>query len=321
MITDKMENDIHSENMVENQFQHIPFSYQQKDIDSCVLTNAIPKSGTYLINRIVECLGYWENTEVQINYDFYYTFPAHGEAGIFECLSSSSLKKLLNGQLVAAHLPYSKDLEKVIEDVSSARRIKHIFLYRDPRDIFVSYTRYVTYSLSYIRTPKSRAKQKFMQQNFSNDEDRLTYIIQEKKDEYSVGKEDTYNIKYDFLKYEPWLHSQYTYAIKFEELYVELLEVKEKGEFGDVFTKLFDYLEIDVSKIDPIKFYNRVYERSFTASGEKNKIAQYKHYFKECHYEMLDNSYFRRILDLVGYEWSGTVKNNFLNFLNKQIYF
>ena len=279
-----------------------PFSCRQKDIDSCILTNAIPKSGTYLINRIVECLDNWENTEVQINYDFYYTFPAHGEAGVFECLSSSSLKKLLNGQLVAAHLPYSKDLEEVIKEVNPARRIKHIFLYRDPRDIFVSYTRYVTYSPSYTRTPKARAKQKFMQENFSNDADRLTYIIQEKKDNYSVDK-DTYNIKYDFLKYAPWLQSQPTCAIKFEELYVELLKVKEKGIFGDIFTRLFNYLEMDVSTIVPIKFYNCVHEKSFTASGEKNKIAQYKHYFKECHYKMLDNPEFKKILDVFGYEW------------------
>jgi hypothetical protein len=62
-------------------------------------------------------------------------------------------------------------------------------------------------------------------------------------------------------------------------------------------------LEIDVNAIDPVAFYNSVCEKGFTASGEKNKVAQYKRYFKEHHYNMLDNSGFRKTLDIFGYEW------------------
>lgn len=274
--------------------QFTPFSSQQRNTNSCLITNAIPKSGTYFINKIAECLDKWEDTKVQINFDFWYTITPQGDVGVFKCLLPFSVKKLRNGQLAAAHLPWSENLEQVIENVTTTRRIKHVFLYRDPRDALVSYMRFVTYSSIYTRTPEARAKKNFFQNNFANDDDRLTYLIQERMDNYSV--------KYDFLKYEPWLRSPHSCAIKFEELYSELLEIKENG-FGNIFKKLFNYLEVDISAIDPVNFYNSVHENSLTASGEKKKISQYKRYFKDEHYKMLDNADFRKILDVFRYEW------------------
>jgi hypothetical protein len=81
-----------------------------------------------------------------------------------ECLPQDSVKKLLNGQFVAAHLPWSKKLEQVIEDITPTRRVKHVLMYRDPRDTFVSYMKYVTNSPSYQRTPRARARQNFMRE-------------------------------------------------------------------------------------------------------------------------------------------------------------
>jgi hypothetical protein len=146
-----------------------------------------------------------------------------------ECLPQDSVKKLLNGQFVAAHLPWSKKLEQVIEDITPTRRVKHVLMYRDPRDTFVSYMKYVTNSPSYQRTPRARARQNFMREKFSNDDDRLTYVIQERKDDYSE--------KYDFLKYEPWLHSSHCCAFKFEDMYMEFVAIKEKKRFWKPFQK------------------------------------------------------------------------------------
>jgi len=274
--------------------QFTPFSRQQKSTNSCLIANAISKSGTYFINRIAECLDKWEDTKVQINPDFWYTITPQGDVGVSKCLLPFSVKKLRNGQLVATHLPWSEDLEQVIEKVTSTRRIKHVFLYRDPRDVLVSYMRYVISSVYAGGTPAARAKNKFFRENFSSDANRLTYLIQYRKDNYSF--------KHDFLKYEPWLRSSHTHAVKFEELYSEFLEIKENG-FGNIFKKLFNYLEVDIKTIDPINFYNSVHENSLTASGEKKKISQYKRYFKDEHYKMLDNADFRKILDVFGYEW------------------
>lgn len=147
--------------------QFTPFSSQQRNTNSCLITNAIPKSGTYFINKIAECLDKWEDTKVQINFDFWYTITPQGDVGVFKCLLPFSVKKLRNGQLAAAHLPWSENLEQVIENVTTTRRIKHVFLYRDPRDALVSYMRFVTYSSIYTRTPEARAKKNFFQNNFA----------------------------------------------------------------------------------------------------------------------------------------------------------
>ncbi len=274
--------------------QFTPFSRQHKDTDTCVITNGIPKSGTYFINKIIEALGKWENIRIHIIPGEFYTVPVNGDFIYYECLPRFSVKRLLNGQFIAAHLPFTEDLDQVMGNVTFRRRIKHILFYRDPRDTLVSYTRFVTYSPNYYRTQIARAKQDFMRTNYSNDDDRLTHIIKERADNYSV--------KYDYLAYEPWLHSPNCCAIKFEDIYTEFIGIKENG-FGNVLRKLFDYLEIDAGSIDPTSFYNSVYGKSITASDEKNKVAQYKRYFKEQHYNMIDNPEFRKVLDAFDYNW------------------
>ena len=274
--------------------QFIPFSRQQRDTDTCIITNAIPKSGTYFMNKIVGYLGKWENIGVHIIPGEWYTVPVHGDFIYSKCSEPFSVKKLRNGQFIAAHLPWRETIEQVIENATSARRIKHVFLYRDPRDTFVSYMRFVTNSPNYFRTADARAKQKFMRENFSNDDDRLSFIMKERKQHYSA--------KYDYVEYEPWLRSRNCCAVSFEDLYTEFIDIKENG-FGKVLRKLFNYLEVDIDTIDPVGFYNNVYGKSLTASDEKNKIGQYQRYFKACHYRMIDNSGFRKILDAFGYEW------------------
>jgi hypothetical protein len=153
--------------------------------------------------------------------------------------------------------------------------------------------RFVTYSSVYNKTPAARARKKFFQENFCNDDERLTYLIQERMNHYSR--------KYDLLKYEPWLHHPQTCAMKFEELYLEFMQIEKNG-FGPLFNQLFCYLDIDIKSLDPVSFYKNTHENSLTASGKKTKISQYKYYFKEEHYELLDNDNFNNILNAFGYK-------------------
>jgi hypothetical protein len=83
--------------------QFIPFSRQRKETDSCVITNALPKNGTYFINRIIERLGHWENVRAHIIPGEWYTAPSEGDFIFTECLERFSIQKLVNAQFVAAH--------------------------------------------------------------------------------------------------------------------------------------------------------------------------------------------------------------------------
>jgi hypothetical protein len=277
--------------------QFTPFSHQCRNTNNCIIGNGIGKSGTYFLNRIIECLDHWENIKVHIlphGWMFTKLLQVQDDFVFHKCVPQYSVKKLRNGQFVAAHLPWDKKLEQVIENTKPMRRIKHILMYRDPRDTFVSYMRFVI-SPTYYWSPKARARHDFVKNNFSNDDDRLTYIIQKR----------IKNPRCDFSRYEPWLKSSNCCTISFEELLTEFLDklATKENQFGNVLKKIFDYLEVDVSTIDPINFYRCVYGKSITASEEKNKIGQYKRYFKEHHYKMLDNPEFRKILDVFGYEW------------------
>ncbi|MEJ2102219.1 MAG: sulfotransferase domain-containing protein, partial [Desulfobacterales bacterium] len=258
-------------------------------VDSCVVANGIPKSGTYLIHKIIEWLARWKNLNIHISATHWDDVKDAKNQKINICPSALSVKKLRNGQFVAAHLPFNKRLEKVMKIVNSNRRIKHVFIYRDPRDTFVSYMNFVTYSDKYFDERGGKRDQQFLQTNFSNDDDRLAYVIdRRKKSRY-------------FLPYAPWLNSSFCHPVKFEDLFVEINKAAS-GTLGPILSNLIKYLEIDPDSIDPVNLYHSVYNKGRTASKEKNKIGQYKNYFKEKHYALIDNSEFKEILQIFGYQ-------------------
>ncbi len=251
--------------------------------------NGIPKSGTYLINKIIEYIDKWEDIKIHINpwhWDMTHDPKKHI---INDCLAKYAVKKLQNGQFVAAHLPWSKGLERNIKLITHRRRIKHILIYRDPRDTFISYMNFVTYSNKYDGTLGARKRTKFMLENFSNDDDRLTYFIEKRR-------------KYFFLEYVRWFNSPYCYAIKFEDLFLDIKKSRD-GVFGKALSNLFEYLEIDPTSVDLRNFYSNVYGKGMTASSEEKKIGQYKRVYKDQHYKLLDNPDFRNILNKLGYKW------------------
>jgi hypothetical protein len=276
--------------------QFTPFSSEKKSTDSCVIANAITKSGHFLIVSILEYLGRWEDIEVQISFTHWSDGPPHGDIVIHRCLHQFAVKKLRNGQMVVATMPWTRGLEKSIGQVTPGRRIKHVFVYRDPRDVFVSYVNFVTYSENYARGQATREYQRFMRENFSNDDERLTYIIKD-------GRNRNWRNMYFLSRaYEPWLRSPSCLAIKFEDLYPEVAHLR-KGVLGKVLRGLLDYLEVDVNTIDPLDFYDKVYGKSLTATSLVRKVGQYKRAFKDHHYALIDNPEFRNILNAFGYKW------------------
>jgi hypothetical protein len=270
--------------------QFLPFSQASSDADSCVIANGIPKSGTYLIHKIIEWLDRWENLNIHISASHWDDVKDPTNQKINTCPSAFSVKRLRNGQFVAAHLLWSKRLEKIIKTKNSNRRIKHIFIYRDPRDTFVSYMNFVAYSPKYFDERGGKREQQFLQTKFTTDEDRLSYIIDRRK----KGRH--------FLPYAPWLNSSVCHTVKFEDLFVELRQASN-GKLGPVLSNLIRYLELDAESLEPGKLYDSVYNKGRTASEETNKIGQYKRYFKDQHYAQLDNPDFKKILSTFGYQY------------------
>lgn len=273
-----------------------PLSSKRKEIDSCVIGNGVPKSGTYMINSILNYLDQWENIGVHINPSDWHHFTSGPDRNYHPCLPQFSAQKLRNGQMVAAHLPWSKYLERSISNVTNSRRIKHILIYRDPRDTMVSYMNYITHSERYSGDHIS--EQRILLAEYDNYADRLSSVIKSRMGFFSRGNGKGNH----YLNFAPWLKSPHCFAVKFEELYPELNGLKETG-FGAILKDLLNYLEIDHASIDPVDLYDKAYGQSLTASDVVNKVGQYKRVFESQHYDALDNPDFKNLLHTFGYEW------------------
>ena len=269
--------------------QFTPFSRGKKDSDCCVITNGIGKSGTHLLDSILKYLGAWENIGVWIGVGDWRSSsrPQRPHLGA----QRFAIKKMRNGQMAAGDLPWSEPLARSFREDSPARRIKHLMIYRDPRDRIVSMMNWITYKDTYSITsaPSDINVQRFMEDSFSSDDERLTHVIQQ--------------LKYDTVpRFIPWLQDPNCFPVRFEELYPEILDL-EDNVMGDFLKRLLNYLEIDPDTIDPIDFFDKVNGKSATASQVRNKVGQYKRVFKDHHYALLDNPEFRNLLTGFGYEW------------------
>lgn len=265
-----------------------PFSSERTDSETCVISNGIPKAGTHLLNALIENLGVWKHTEVFIT-GGKYNHQFRGKAWDTQCRPQSSVKKLRNGQMVIGHVPWSSTLEKSLGQVKSIRRIKHLLIYRDPRDGFASAFRWVFYPKMRPAYSETTDKEILWREGFTNDNQRLSYILKEPR-------------FWTFPGYERWLLSPNCLAIKFEDLYPEIVELQH-NILGITLRRIFDYLEIDASSVNAPDLYTKVHGKSPTASTEADKIGQYKRVFKDEHYAMLDTPEFRKTLSNFRYEW------------------
>lgn len=254
--------------------------------DSILIGNAIPKSGTYLLNTIFRYLNKWSETKIHLLDNHTFQFYDNKDTASFALNPIEMLNLMKPGQLCAAHFHYS---DQLAEYFNNKKHIKHIFMYRDPRDTFVSYMNFMTYSKNASHWWRPRKEQEFMFDFFSNDEDRLSYVIPK------IMERENWN------GYASWLSDPNTYSIRFEYLYSELLNCKN-GEMGETIRLLLKFLNIDDTQIDPKDMAMSVLGNGYTSSGVVDKIGQFKRVFKPCHYRLIDTPSMDIVLDKFGYE-------------------
>lgn len=251
-----------------------------------IIGNAIPKSGTYLLNSIFKYFGCWVDNRIHILPYETYQFHDHRDTSRFSYRPEKVISNIKSGYIFAAHLPFTNELK---ETLKRSTKVKHVFMYRDPRDIMVSYMKFSTYSAAFRNWERPRKEQDFMKTFFSNDEQRLTYVIPK------IVERDNWE------NYAPWLEDPQTYSLSFESLYSDLVNL-QANEVGATLKGLLDYIEVDLKKVNWIDFKNKVLGNGFTSSGEKNKLEQYKRIFTQEHYELIDNPIIDNALELFGYK-------------------
>ncbi len=268
------------------------FPETSKPCSYCILGNAHPKCGTYLLYEIIDYLKTCENIGIHIfdkHYMIFNDYKIIPKNPRVYWTSERILRNMKNGQFAVAHLPYKKSLAKIIGEPAPQRRLKHLFIYRHPFDAVVSFMKFTTYNKNYAVDDVTVRFQAYMQGNFKNDDDRLSYVI------------DLLLLKGSFNEYYGWIEDPATCTLKFEDLYDETCALDTSG-FGESYSRIFAYLGIDPAGLVPAELQEKVLNKGYTATQKKNKFGQYKECFKPEHYRLIEESRFEKTLKRYGYE-------------------
>jgi hypothetical protein len=186
-----------------------------------IFVNSVPKSGTNLLMQVV--LGI---PGMKKDHDGFY--------------HSANYRKLLGlkeGQFALGHVPYYPELAKELKN----RHIKQLFIYRDLRDVAVSWTHYVEKMKNHILHPvfKHRIKQY---------EEQLHAVISgvrllESERIYGYRKERYPSVFEEFGPIYSWLGCRDALHIRFEDL------VRNKPSRRQTLHRIVDFLWSDLQNL------------------------------------------------------------------------
>lgn len=255
-----------------------------------IFLNCIPKSGTHMINGIVEEItqnnvSLLEVSDMAFN-GMFYDYENH----------ESKIRSFPDNSFVLSHLAGVESNRKLIANYGD----KQIFLYRDPRDVAVSYTNWaMKQSRSFMCDILTR------QASF---DDALSLVLKGFAP-YEVGA--NYAAFPGVLKwyrdYQPWLSCPDTFALKFEDI-IGLRGGGDEDLRFKVIKDLCDYLAVDKSAEDiAAKFASDTFnidpKKSHTFhKGMGGKIHNWKKYFKDQHFKIFEENGGAQILTAYGYD-------------------
>jgi len=176
------------------------------------------------------------------------------------------LRERSNKSYFDAHVPYSQELEKIIEKVGC----KMIYIIRDPRDVAISYVNHMTNELSYPLTGKyMNLCNQF--RNSENIKERLLMVLN------GVLEGDSFVLAPLIERLERsigWMDSKVACTVQFEELIGKRgggsLELQAK-----TINKILDFLGIELTKEKRAQLGHEIYS-SDSKTFHKGKLGQWK---------------------------------------------
>ena len=280
-----------------------------------VFVNTIPHSGTHLVTKVIEALGY---QHAIIENKFYSVKPFYRRkqrAGInwrqskefgnlfsfFEpktvlvsvasprLVRSSLIKNLLlkidNGNYIIGHMPYSNDGKKLIEKYIN----KTITIIRDPRDMAVS-------MINHSRTRSNHHANEYLFNILHSESQRLKAVLLGYKNQYGslIGIEKMYK------SMTLWSHQPNNLTIKFEDL------VGEKGGGSlekqiETIKQIINHLDMEVDLSD--ENILAIAKSSYGSSGtfRKGQVGAWRDVFNNQD-KQLYKSNINELLENLNYE-------------------
>lgn len=258
-----------------------------KFVGTRIVANAVPKSGTYLLESFFRAIDKRQNLPTHILDNHYYHWQAEGSVKSIPIGAPESLRLLKPGQCSPAHLHYSSATSDFL---SSSPDLKHVFMYRDIRDSMVSYSRFMKNSETPRLIPLHLQEQENMKRYLGDDEHCVTYAIIHCLFEMN------------YMDYHPWLSDNNTFAMKFEDFY-QALENMEDGEPPKLIRDLLDFCSIQPEMPYSSLRASVFGQGSRTSSGSVQKIGRFRSEFSSYHWSLVDNPAVHEILDSFGYKW------------------
>ena len=260
---------------------------------SKILVNSMPKSGTFLLCKAVELVGFHSSAKrnllkkifselgfglpLSLNRGAVYKHFLRRIYGYFNedkttmiqigatspvsvplKLAADWFKRVPQGSYIAGHLPWSADLDKILSGLG----YKHILIIRDPRDVLVSF-------VNYVIKPEHLLSNDF--RGLSKDE-QFEFAIKggyaKKRGTQLLGIGEAFNSIIN------WKQSANCLVVRFESLIGEKGGGSKKEQF-ETMKKICDYLEVSSDE----KFISNLCESVFdpySPTFRKGQIGAWK---------------------------------------------
>lgn len=224
-----------------------------------VICNSIPKSGTFLLAAITECLGYRDSMMRFVDHGTSYVDGSNKLVHFEEKADLDRFKAAPEDSFTPSHLTHSHELAAFL----SGEGIGNLFIYRHPGDVLYSYVRFVTYSSSFAEHSQGTLNtQNKFRNNFRSDEERFLHVFESLKDNFN------------FSQNASWLAEPGCLSIRFEELFKDIQYLAD-GLLGPMISQIVEYLEVELSQT-PEQMHQKVFGHGPTFSKLKSKVGQYE---------------------------------------------
>ena len=247
-----------------------------------VLANSMPKSGTYLLARTLELLGFRHGRHLDIG-------PYEG----IEMMSPEHIMKakeffrsIRPGFFATSHFYFYPELAKLIEKFG----VKAITIIRDPRDVCVSDVFYI------LKSQDHRLHQIYTE---LTPDERLMASIKGLPSEKCGGGPPSKDIGFHFRHYVGWLNYQNGLIIRFEDLIGAQGGGSEQRQ-RECLNKIIEFLGLNISPEVKEKIRHLIFwEKSKTF--RKGSIGSWKEHFKPEHIKAFEEVA-GDILEIFGYK-------------------
>ena len=250
-----------------------------------VLATSLAKSGTHLLTSLLDKLPRMMAAGIHRSLGDFQSFSGEGAPGLDEQRLRRTLRAVHNGQFMSAHFPADPRLRQMLEQL----RFKTVLIVRDPRDVVVSHTSYVT------RTPRHHHHARYREMR-DDDERLLASITGFPGFDGTPGLE---SIGSRLSRYEGWLEDPRAYVCRFENLVGPRGGGSREQQLRHI-AGVAHHLQRDLSPQRLESVAARVWS-SRSATFRKGRTGEWRDRFNAAHVEEFERVA-GRYLERFGYE-------------------